>query len=209
MTVVGENVGAGRGGAKQRLPRRRLLLGAPGLLLARHAACSEAQYQLDQRFSIIQFSVKNLGLFSSQGSFRRFSATLAIDEARPDRTRIAVNVDANSLDMPWQEAANMLRSTEFFDVQRYPNVRFTSTSVVAAAPNDYRVSGVLELRGVRQPIVLDATLKNRSTDVADFVVKGSLRRSAFGMVAERLFIADDVNILILARIRITAASHAG
>ena len=52
----------------------------------------------------------------------------------------------------------MLRSADFFDVARYPELRFHSTSVTALAADHYVVNGMLELRGVTQQLVLDARL---------------------------------------------------
>lgn len=197
-------------------PRRAVLFAMAGLLLAPAAAHAEQYYDLRPGFGTIEFSVRHLGLFTSQGQFRRFDASLIIDVARPERTRIAVDVDAASVDMAWQDAAEMLRSPEFFDVQRYPTVRFTSTAVTAVTPDHYRIAGVVEMRGVKQPVTLDATLTDRPTptpngapQIADFVVTGRLQRSAFGMVADQGFISDDVNLAIRARIYLSAAPHAG
>ncbi len=198
------------------LGRRMLLLGACGWGLTPHAASAGNRYALDPRYSTIEFSVRHLGLFASQGRFRRFVATLVIDEAHPERTSIAVDVDAASVDMAWQDAADMLRSPDFFDVRRHPDVKFTSAAVEAIAPGRYRIGGLLEIRGVVQPATLNAILTNRGPDAAaggaevtDFVVTGGLRRSAFGMVAEPAFISDNVDITIHARIALAATPHAG
>ena len=198
------------------LGRRMLLLGACGWGLTPHAASAGNRYALDPRYSTIEFSVRHLGLFASQGRFRRFVATLVIDAAHPERTSIAVDVDAASVDMAWQDAADMLRSPDFFDVRRHPEVKFTSTAVEAVGADRYRIGGVLEIRGVARPVTLNAVLTNRGPDaaaggaeVADFVVTGGLRRSAFGMVADPAFISDHVNITIRARIALAAAPHAG
>jgi polyisoprenoid-binding protein YceI len=183
--------------------------------LAVAPACSEELYSLDQRFGGIAFSVSHLGLFSSQGQFRRFGASLLLDARHPERTRISVDVDATSVDMPWQEGTAMVRSPDFFDVQRYPKVRFTSTSVETVAPDRYVVRGRIEIRGVTQPLVLHARMVGRHPDpargaeVADFVVTGTLRRSAFGMTADRAFISDKVDITISARIQLGEMFHAG
>ncbi len=111
------------------------------------AAHAEEPYSLDQRFGTIAFSVSHLGLFSLRGEFRRFDARLVLGAGHLDRTRISVVVDAASVDMPWQEAAEMLRGPDFFDVKRYPESRFTSTSVDTVPPDHYVVHGLIEIRG--------------------------------------------------------------
>lgn len=193
-------------------PGRRRFLALPLIaILAASPAWSAERYSLDQKVASIAFSVSHLGLFSSQGRFRRFDASLLLDIRHPERTRVSVAVDAASVDMPWQEGAAMLRSTDFFDVRQYPWIRFTSTSVEAVAPDRYVVRGRLALRGVTQPLVLHATLADpdQQAGVADFVATGTLQRSAFGMTADAPLISDTVRITIDARIRLAGTVHAG
>ena len=76
-----------------------------------------------------QVTVGHLGLFTSHGRFTKFDATLNIDPDHPERTRIVVDVDAVSVNMPWQDGVAMLRSPAYFDVQRYPEVEFRSPGV--------------------------------------------------------------------------------
>lgn len=194
-------------------PHRLLLLLLPlAGLFASVPADAGLKYAIDTRTGSIDFAVGHLGLFTSHGQFRHFDAALIIDQAHPDQTQIDVAVDAASVDMPWQEGADMLRSAAFFDVVHHPDLHFRSTSVAALAPDRYVVSGLLEIRGVTQPIILEARLTGRENDAggapvsADFVVSGRLSRAAFGMVSEQTFISDTVVITIHARV---ALAHAG
>jgi polyisoprenoid-binding protein YceI len=71
----------------------------------------------------------------------------------------------------------------------------------------YVIHGTLQIRGITQPQDLDATLQDRHVDearrveVVDFVARGELGRSAFGMVADRTTVSDTVKLDI--RIRLT------
>jgi polyisoprenoid-binding protein YceI len=174
---------------------------------------ADQMFSLDQRFSSIDFSVRNLGLFASEGAFRRFEARLILNNSHPERTKISVAVDAESVDMSWHEAADMLRSADFFDVRRYPEVRFQSSSVQEPTPGHFTVRGLVQIRGVTRPLTLHAALTKQSQDRADhseiddFVVHASLRRSTFGMTADEVFISDNVNIIIKARLKLPQAFH--
>jgi len=206
-----------RVGARPRRAYRRCaaLLSAGLLVSAGTGQQTEMVYSLDQHFGSIGFSVGTWGLFSSSGQFRRFTARLVLDPDHPERTRISVTVDATSVDMAWQQAATMVRSAEFFDVQRYPQIDFASTSVAEVAPGRFVLRGRLQLRGVTRPLDLDARLVGEHRDsaarneVADFVVTGTLRRSEFGMKAEDVLISDRVRITINARIRLPQIVPAG
>jgi polyisoprenoid-binding protein YceI len=189
-----------------------LLLVLAGLMRPVHAA---SLYAIDRRSGRIEFSVSHLGLFQSHGEFTRFDSKLMIDRQHPEHTTIEVVIHLGSVSMPWENAEELLRSPEFFDTARYPDARFSSTSVVPLSADHYLVKGVLEIRGIKRPIDLDARLVDRhsdpatNTDVADFVVQGHLQRSAFGITAEAVFISDRVDISITARLQLVEPSHAG
>jgi len=97
-------------------------------------------------------------------------------------------------------AAHLLRSEAYFDTAHHPTARFASTSIQVLSPTHYIIHGTLRIRGVTQPQDLDATLRDRRVDqargveVADFVVRGEVRRSAFGMVADRPILSDTVKL---------------
>jgi polyisoprenoid-binding protein YceI len=188
-----------------------LCVGAAGF--AGHAQ-ADGTYALDQRFGSIQFSVDNVGLFTSEGQFKRFQSSLTIDEAHPERTRISVDVEAGSVDMPWEDGTAMLRSPEYFDVLHFPDVRFKSSAVEAVGPDYYVIRGALEIRRITQPCVLEARMIARHMDaarrieVADFVVTGVLKRSDFGMVADQNFVSDTVRLKITAHLQLTPSGRA-
>ena len=142
------------------------------------AARANSLYNIDQQFGSIEFTVSHLGLFTSHGRFERFRAMLSLDPEHPERTRILVHVDAPSVNLPWRDGADMLRAAEFFDVQHYPEVTFRSTEIGPSSADRYSIAGLLEIRGVTRPLVLDAKLVGRhpgpqGAEIADFVATGS------------------------------------
>jgi polyisoprenoid-binding protein YceI len=175
-------------------------------------AGAQRLYSIDQHYGGIEFTVRDLGLFTTHGMFDRFMGQLIIDPQHPEHTRIEVKVEAASVSMPWDEGAALLRSPDFFDALHYPEIRFESSAVEALGPDHYRVLGQLRIKGVTQAQMLDAVLVDRhldaarGSDVADFVVSGELKRSAFGMVADPIFISDTVRIRIHARIALDLAA---
>lgn len=165
-------------------------------------------FTIDQRYGSIGFSVDHLGLFSSHGRFDRFSGVLDLDPDHPERTAFRMSIDATSLDMSWNVAAAMLRAPNFFDVAAYPMITYASRSVVARGAQHYEISGVLRVRGVERPQELDALLLERRVDPAhhlesaEFEITGHLKRSDFGMVAQPLFISDEVKLTVQVRIEL-------
>ena len=194
-------------------PNLAVLWLALALPLAAPPAQAADRYAIDRHSGRIEFTVSHLGLFHSRGEFTQFDSKLMIDADHPDRTTVAVVIHVGSVSMSWENAADLLRSPEFFDAARYPDARFTSTGVVPVSANHYAVKGTLELHGVTRAIELDARLVDRHLDaatkseVADFVVSGHLDRSAFGMTADPTFISDRVGISILARLILADPPH--
>lgn len=177
-------------------------------------APAQDNYALDPRFARIGFSVSHMGMFTSEGQFKRFDSQLSIDPANPDRTRITVRIDAASASMITTEGEDMLRSPAYFDTARFPDIRFQSTAISVRSSSDYAIQGELQIRGITRPLTLAAKLVNRQrnpasgTETIDFIVTGTLHRSAFGMVADRSFIADDIVLNILARLQLPETPHA-
>lgn len=173
-----------------------------------------ATYVLDQQDAQIDFTVRNLSMFSSHGEFQRFKTSMKLDSKHPERTMISVDVDATSVDMPWRDGVEMLRSPDFFDVKRFPLIHFASTEVRPDGDDRFTVLGQIRIRSVSQPLVLEVRLLGRHSDpslggdVADFVATGTLKRSEFGMTADKLLISDRVDITIHARIALQAATRA-
>ncbi len=192
------------------------MLGLLALLLGGGVPARAGEtYDIDQTYGDIGFKVHHLGLFSSAGTFRRFTGRITIDQTHPENTRVAVVIRTASVAMDWENAASMLRSAPYFDVARYPDARFTSTRVIPRGPDRYDVEGLLELRGVTHSLVLHAALVGQrpsgvaGQEIADFVVTGRLRRSMFGMTADPAFISDAVDLRIDARLRLYVAARAG
>jgi polyisoprenoid-binding protein YceI len=176
-------------------------------------AVAQGTYALDPRYARIGFSVSHMGLFSSEGQFTRFGSELAIDPAHPEQTRIAVTIQADSVAMASDEGLAMLRSPAYLDVARYPAIRFRSTAVEPEAGDSYAILGEVELRGITRPMRLAARLVNRQRDavgeIVDFQVSGILHRAEFGMLADTSFIADEIALNIVARLRLRATAPGG
>jgi polyisoprenoid-binding protein YceI len=178
------------------------------VVLASRTTQAADWFNLDQRYGSIAFSVTNFGAFSSLGSFPRFMGKLLIDRGHPEQTKIDVQADATSVRVPWDSGTDLLRGPDFFDSTHYPEVRFVSGSIRGVDPRHFVIQGVLEIRGIRRPLTLDATLQRERTnmangdEIADFSVTGTLRRSDYGMTSQRIMISDQVNLKIAARIEL-------
>lgn len=170
-------------------------------------------YRIDQRVGSIGFAIGVLGLFSIDGRFPEFAGELRLDVGQPQRSSIDVTVRTAVLEVPVPEQVELLRSAAYFDTAHHPSARFVSHAVEPLSPTHYAIRGTLTLRGITRPLDLDARLDDRRRDgehraeIADFVVTGAVSRAAFGMVADRPMLADEVRLTI--RIRLALGTEPG
>jgi polyisoprenoid-binding protein YceI len=187
------------------MPRRRALL-AGLAVLARPAAATGRVWRFDQAVGRIGFTARHFGLFSSTGRFERFRAMVALDPADPTHAEVAAVVETSAISHPWPAAGPLLRSAAFFDSERFPEARFTGRASGVAAGAAFPLAGTLAVRGIERPFRMEARLAGRGFDaaaggeVADFSAEGVLDRTAFGMVAEREAIADEIGLSVRVRL---------
>lgn len=143
-------------------------------------------FTVDPDHSEVGFSVRHL-LSRTRGRFAKFTGEIRLDRARPERSRVTFEVDPASIDTRQADRDAHLRSGDFFDTEKYPDIRFTSSSMESVGGEHYRVTGTLELRGVRKPLVLDVAYHGVAKDPwggerAGFSTRATLDRKEFGMV---------------------------
>lgn len=113
-----------------------------------------ATYTLDPAHTTIGFKVKHLMITNVKGVFEKFSGTVAIDEKDITRSKVNVTAQMASINTNIAKRDEHLRSADFFDVAKHPEMTFVSTKVERAGGDMLKVSGNLTIRGVAKPVVL-------------------------------------------------------
>lgn len=93
------------------------------------------------------------------GQFNDLKGTIVFDPADLTHAKFDVSVDASTINTGNGMMNTHAKSAEWFDVQRYPFIRFTSSSFEKTA-NGYAVKGVLDMHGVQKNIVIPFTFAN-------------------------------------------------
>ena len=114
-------------------------------------------WKIDASHSGAHFSVRHMVVSKVRGRFSKFEGEIAFDEARPEQSKVAVVIDASSIDTGVAQRDDHLRSADFFDVAKFPTVTFTSTKIEKSY-HGYKVHGDLTLHGIKREVVLDAEL---------------------------------------------------
>ncbi len=170
-----------------------------------HAGGSE-RWLLDTDVSEAQFRARVFALITITGRFDRVHGQIDVDRTRAV-ARIDTTVELVSLGMANAAHAAWALSPAFFDAERHPEARFRADDVplgVLAAGGV--LHGQLSLRGVRRPVAFRLEPQDCPLDPAHacaLALEGSVRRTDFGMRAERHAVADRVQL------RITVVGRAG
>jgi polyisoprenoid-binding protein YceI len=185
------------------LIQRRPLLGGLAALAATPArAVTRERYVFDQTRGQLEFTARHLGILSSTGKFDDFSAELLIDPAQPLTTLVSVTVRTAAVELAYPGAVDLLRSPDFFDVERFPEARFTGAATGQGSLADFGLAGELTIRGISRPFTMAARLVDRrrdaslGKDVATFTAAGTMKRSEFGMTADSAAISDAIRLAV-------------
>lgn len=168
---------------------------------------TQAPWQLDLAHSQIDFAVKHMMISTVKGRFASFGGTIAYDAANPTATSVDVTIDAASIDTRQEQRDNHLRSPDFFDVERWPTIRFVSRRVEQAGEGEYRLIGDLTIRDVRREVALDVSAEGTGKnpwgqEVVAFSAKGKIDRTAFGLLWNQaletggILVGNDIKISI-------------
>ena len=116
----------------------------------------QGTWDIDPTHTEVSFTIRHLMVSKVRGYFRTFSGAFVVD---PDlaRSRVEAEVDLASIDTNHPDRDAHVRSADFFDVERFPTMRFRSTGVRAAGDH-YVVDGELSLHGVTRPLSLELAL---------------------------------------------------
>jgi polyisoprenoid-binding protein YceI len=166
---------------------RRPLIALASLLLAFGTAHAAAlTYKLDANHTMVLASWDHFGYSHPVASFGQADGTLVYDAAKPEASSVQVTLPLAGLDALVPDLTDHLRSADFFDAEKYPNITFKSTKVEAAGEGKLKVTGDLTIRDVTKPAVLDVTLnkagegRNGQPKIG-FDATTSINRSEFGV----------------------------
>jgi polyisoprenoid-binding protein YceI len=149
------------------------------------------------------FQVRHL--FSKvPGKFDDFSGQIQFDEADLEKSSVEVKIKTASIDTANEQRDKDLRSPNFFDTAKYPEITFTSKSVKKTGDNTADITGDLTMHGVTKEVVLKAELLGKGAGLQGKTVSGweattALKRSDFGLSWNKVIegtqvVGDDVQI---------------
>ena len=177
---------------------RTLSLTALSLALVAGTVQSET-YNVDKAHSEVLFSVRHMGVSRVTGRFNDFTGVVNGDPAKPGESSVEFTIKAASIDTNDAGRDKHLRSADFFDVEKFPELTFKSSKITAKGQNQFDVTGTLTMHGVAKEVTLPVTLAGpvkdpRGNEKVGFEATAKLNRKDYGITWNRALDAGGVEV---------------
>ena len=176
------------------------------LLPVASQAAPAPEWTIDAAHSTVGFSVRHV-FTQVTGTFDRVSGTVRFDAANLPGSKIDVTIPVDSVNTRNAQRDAHLKTPDFFDATRFPNMRYVSDSIVARGGNHYTAHGRLTIRDVTRPVDLafdhlgsgDHPM-HANLWIAGATAKTTISRTAFGVgsgnFAMTAVVGDEIEITL-------------
>ena len=110
-------------------------------------------WNIDPAHSVAEFKVKHMMISNVKGQFAKVGGTLMLDESGLANSRVEAVIEANSIETRDAQRDAHLKSTDFFDVEKFPTLSFKSSRISVVRDGELAVEGDLTIRGVARKVV--------------------------------------------------------
>ncbi len=165
------------------------------------AARHTTAYKVDSGHSSVIFCVKHMGAANFYGRFNEIKGEFGIDDHDPAASTFSFTVNTDSIDTNGEGRDKHLKSEEFFNTGKYPEMTFTSKSVKQIDAKTWEVAGELKLLAETKPLTVkfEKTGEGKGRGGAELIgleTTFTVKRSEWGMAALVGPLGDDVKITV-------------
>jgi polyisoprenoid-binding protein YceI len=145
-----------------------------------------ATYTIDSVHSSVGFQIKHLAIAKVNGSFTDFGGTFEYEKGEAQDWSVETTIQMASVDTGNNDRDDHLKSPDFFDVETFPVMTFTSTGVKMESDTEGKLLGNLTLHGVTKAVELDMEFNGAVTDPwgndkVGFSAYGEINRKDWGL----------------------------
>ena len=147
---------------------------------------AKTTWVIDPSHSEIAFKVKHLMISNVKGSFSEFSGQLVTDGDDFSTSEISFQINPASITTGAIDRDGHLKSPDFFDVENFKEITFSSGKLAKTDEDEFALSGDLAIKGVSHPVKLKVEYGGLMTDPwgnvkAGFNINGKINRKDFGL----------------------------
>lgn len=174
-------------------------------VLALAAPAQAEVFTVDVGHSDVSFQVRHF-VSKVRGRFKQFEGRFDLNKAKPEASTVEFTIKAASIDTENENRDNDLRGPNFFEVEKFPDITFKSSKIVARGQDRYDVTGTFTMKGVSKEITLPVsvlgTMKDARGERAAFETATVLNRKDYGLVWNRaldnggFMLGDEVSVSV-------------
>ncbi|WP_256002843.1 YceI family protein [Pedobacter deserti] len=128
------------------------------------ASFAQTKWTVDPMHSFVNFSVKHMGISFVDGNFGKFNGTVTAAKEDLSDAKISFTVDVNSINTNVEMRDKHLKSDDFFNAEKYPNMTFESASFKKKSGSNYVLAGKLTIRDVTKDVQFDVVFGGTAKD---------------------------------------------
>jgi len=173
-----------------------LLLGLNTLVAATCAQAEPTATRLLPEKSQIAFVSKQMGV-PVTGTFGRFGAQIAFDPHKPEAGAVALYIDMSSASLGVAEVDSELPKATWFDVAKFPQATFKSSTIKALGGGQFQVAGQLTIKGHAQELLVPVTITQghgQSVASGSFTIQRVAFKVGDGEWADTSIVSNDVQV---------------
>ena len=171
---------------------------------------SETIYMMDKNHTKVVFVATHFGISHVEGRFKTVTATLVSKKEDFTDADISMTAEVKSIDTDIDMRDNDLKSSSWFDADKYPLIVFKSTSFKMVSGKNYKMEGNISIHGITKAIVFDVTYNGKALNPmtkkssVGFTVTGKLNRNDFlvgtgggnGVVSNEIDLIGNVEFIV-------------
>jgi polyisoprenoid-binding protein YceI len=185
---------------------RKLATPFAAFVLAASPVLAADTYVIDKSHSEAVFQIRHL-VSRVSGRFNDFTGSIKADAAKPEDSSVEFSIKAATINTDNENRDKDLRSPNFFDVEKFPELTFKSTSIKATGKDKYDVTGTLTIHGVSKQVTLPVSFLGFVKDPwggerAGFETSTTINRKDFGITWNKVLdaggtvLGDEVKVSV-------------
>ena len=181
---------------------------ALSLGLGSAALAEGSTWDVDSKHSSAQFTVKHMMVSNVPGQIGGIKGTIEYDGKNVETIKVKVTMDPATVNTNEPNRDEHLRGSDFFDVQKYPDMSFESTGIIPIASGGFKMSGKLTLHGITKPVELNVDgpteiLKNKKKGIEEVGASATttINRKEWGLSYNNVL--DNGGVAVSEEVKIT------
>lgn len=142
---------------------KRIMITFAMVILMTAGALAET-WTIDNTHSSVGFSVRHMVVSKTRGTFGKFAGTAEFDAKSLEGGSVNLTIETATIDTDDESRDGHLQTADFFDVEKFPTITFTSKKIIVGEGEAFQLIGDMTMKGITHEVTFDCTYYGTSTD---------------------------------------------